>query len=84
MLSKLQDDLKPEGELEEILVDKLAVILWRHRRLIISEGAEIRKATEFFELDEKRLQHDGMIGLTTANIQCGGYISQITNPEVRR
>ena len=81
MLSKLRDDLKPEGRVEEILVDKLAVILWRHRRVIISEGAEIRKGTEFFELDEKRLQHDEIIGLTTANAQCGGYLSQITNPK---
>jgi hypothetical protein len=82
MLSKLRDDLKPEGKVEEILVDKLAVILWRHRRVIISEGGEIRKETEFFELDQKRLQHDQMIALTTANIQCGGYVSQIANPEV--
>jgi hypothetical protein len=82
MLRKLRDDLKPEGKLEEILVDKLAVILWRHRRVIISEGGEIRKEREFFELDQKRLQHDQMIALTTANIQCDGYVSQIANPEV--
>lgn len=82
MLNKLRYDLKAEGEVEEILVDKLAVILWRQRRIIISEGGEIRMKTEFFDLDQKRVQHDQMIALTSFDIQYGGYVSQTANPEV--
>ncbi len=35
LLSGLRYDLKPEGTLEELLVDKLAAIVWRLRRLFI-------------------------------------------------
>jgi len=50
LLSGLRDDLRPEGMLEEILVEKLASLIWRQRRLLMAEGAEIRKGTEFFRL----------------------------------
>jgi hypothetical protein len=36
--------------LEKILVEKLASLIWRHRRLLMAEGAEIRKGTEFFHM----------------------------------
>jgi hypothetical protein len=49
LLSRLRDDLQPEGMLEEILVEKLATLVWRHRRLIIAETAEIRKGVGFLE-----------------------------------
>ena len=62
LLSKLRDDREPEGELKNIQVDKLAADLWRRRRVIIAEGAEIRRGTEFLEFDEKRRQHDQLIG----------------------
>ena len=47
----LWNDLKPEGTLEELLVDNLVTISWRKRRLLIAEGADIRKGTEFVESD---------------------------------
>jgi hypothetical protein len=49
LLSGLRDDLEPQGTLEEILVDKLASLLWRHRRLmsVIVEGERPRKRIEF-------------------------------------
>src|SRR5260370_10105206 len=37
LLSGLRTDLEPEGTLEELLVDKAAVLFWRLRRLIIAE-----------------------------------------------
>lgn len=37
LLSGLLKDFEPEGTLEELLVDKLAVLVWRHRRMIIAE-----------------------------------------------
>ena len=49
MLRGLRNDFKPQGTLEEILVDKLASLLWRHRRLmsVIVEGERPRKRLEF-------------------------------------
>jgi len=46
LLSGLWNRLEPEGTLEELLVDKLAALVWRHRRLIIAVGE--RMGTEFF------------------------------------
>jgi hypothetical protein len=47
LLRGLRNDFKPEGTLEGVLVENLATSLWRKRRLLIAEGAEIRKGTEF-------------------------------------
>jgi hypothetical protein len=47
LLRGLRNDFKPEGALEGVLVENLATSLWRKRRLLIAEGAEIRKGTEF-------------------------------------
>jgi hypothetical protein len=48
----LRDDLEPEGTLEDLLVDKLVALVWRHRRLIVTEGAVIQQGTE--SLDAKQ------------------------------
>ena len=45
---------QPEGELEELLVEKLVSITWRYRRMLKAEGAEIRKHTEFLEGEWRR------------------------------
>src|SRR5215470_9943561 len=44
LLNGLRENLQPEGHLEELLVEKLALSAWRHRRLIIAKTAEIRNA----------------------------------------
>lgn len=46
LLTGLRNDLDPRGSLEEVLVDKLAALLWRHRRLIITEGEQSRRGVE--------------------------------------
>ena len=38
LLNGFRDYFEPEGRLEEFLVEKLAVIVWRHRRLVIADG----------------------------------------------
>jgi hypothetical protein len=43
LLNGLRDHLQPVGTLEILLVDRLATLFWRHRRLLIAEGAEIQK-----------------------------------------
>ena len=42
LLSGLREDLKPIGTLEDVLVEKLPVLIWRYRRLINTETAEIK------------------------------------------
>jgi hypothetical protein len=82
LLEGLQDDLKPQGELENQLVDQLAMLLWRKRRLIIAEGAEIRKATEFLEWDEMLRQHDETPDFAALEFETGHLIHKITKSKV--
>jgi len=41
LATSLRNACQPRGALEEILVEKLAAILWRYRRLITAESGEI-------------------------------------------
>jgi hypothetical protein len=56
LLQGLCEVLKPIGKLEELLIEKLATISWRYRRLLIAEGAEIRKYTEFLQFGRRQLE----------------------------
>jgi hypothetical protein len=47
LLSGLQNDRQPEGTLEQLLVEKLATLLWRYRRLMIAQVAETQKVEIF-------------------------------------
>src|SRR5713226_9292769 len=49
LLARLWKTVRPVGAIEEHLVETLATIIWRERRLYLAEGAEIRKNTEFVE-----------------------------------
>jgi hypothetical protein len=55
----LWEALRPEGRLEELLVDKLATNSWRHRRLLLAEAGEIQQ--QFQELDKQRVQQKDRI-----------------------
>ena len=58
LLAGLRKHYKPKGTLENLLVERLAEILWRRCRLIRAEKGEIQKGTESLEIDEKRNQDD--------------------------
>jgi hypothetical protein len=60
LLNGLFNDLQPEGELEEILVEKLAILIWRYRRLIVAE-AENSQAVDFLAEDEKLLNREHLL-----------------------
>jgi hypothetical protein len=47
LLKGLRDDLQPEGTLEPVLVENLAIILWRKRRVIKAESAEVDEAISY-------------------------------------
>lgn len=44
LLAALTDEFKPEGAVEPFLVEELAAIIWRKRRILAAEGAAINKA----------------------------------------
>jgi len=80
LLVGLRSDLQPAGMLEELLVEKLAALFWRKRRLLIAEGAEIRAGSEFVEWNEKERhrREAAQLRQLTSN---GGLVCQIANPE---
>ena len=41
LLNGLREDLKPEGTLEEVLVQILAMLFWRYRRCIVAQGTHL-------------------------------------------
>jgi hypothetical protein len=79
----LREDFNPEGTLEEILVEKLAMILWRHARLVKAETAEIRKTIEFVEWDETNRQWLEAEKTQPFDIKYhGGLARRIENPVI--
>jgi len=48
LLTGLRIDFKRAGTLEELHVDRLAVTVWRLRRLIIAEKKQATRKTQFF------------------------------------
>ncbi len=44
LLRQLRADLEPQGTLEEMLIEKMAILYWRQRRVLRCENGEIRQA----------------------------------------
>lgn len=80
LLSALYQDRVAEGALEEILVNKLAVLYWRLRRVWTAESAEIRTGADFiqWDADERHRQDAARLPELSCN---GGLIRWIANPE---
>jgi len=51
LLDGLMENFQPQGKLEIVLVENLATLLWRKRRLLQVETAEIEKAQQFVNVD---------------------------------
>lgn len=79
LLTGLRNDLQPAGTLEELLVEKLAALFWRKRRLLIAEGSEIRAGSEFVEWNEKERHRREAAQLR--KLTNGGLLCQIANSE---
>ncbi len=84
LLAGLRETLQPEGALEELLVEKLATTVWRHRRLLLAESAEIRKNTEFVESDQRDQEREAAERLwSMSGLLCGrGLIGNTHNRHV--
>jgi hypothetical protein len=46
MVEEMVETLQPVGSLEEILVEKLTMLVWRYRRLLQAEAAEVASQAE--------------------------------------
>ena len=46
LLAGLREDLQPEGTLEQALVEKLAISLWRFRRFLHAEADDVQAGIE--------------------------------------
>jgi len=79
LLRELLEYHRPEGSTEELLVQKLAILIWRHRRFLEAELAEISKGTEFLGSDDlRRLVFEA----EDRRDSPGGMLSKCTNPLV--
>jgi len=74
----------PQGKMEELLVEKLAVLFWRYRRLTMAECAEIGKVTEFLEFESGREKHFGVTDSELWNPSDNGMLYRCTNGSVYR
>jgi len=82
LLNGLREDLQPRGTLEAALVENLAVLLWRKRRLLRAETAEILSATEFKTLDSVLAQVREAWDYSRAGETSGGMLRHNSNPFV--
>lgn len=57
LVKELTDDMKPEGKLEQLLVEQIAVCFWRLRRVLVAESGEISAATSR-KLSRRESQND--------------------------
>src|SRR5262249_15952402 len=85
LLNGFRNDLQPEGTLERVFVDRLAILSWRYRRFILAGNAEIQKNSAFLEWDEREreekeandaLPYDG----ASLNSEILGLIHEKHNP----
>ena len=90
VLAGLIDYFQPVGSPEELLVEKLATLLWRQRRLIIAEGAEIKRGVAFIESENafeigqeiQRIEEERRPDLTNLLDAQAGLMNRIQNPIV--
>jgi hypothetical protein len=84
LLTGLRESHQPKGTSEGLLVEKLAANVWRQRRLLLAEGAEIQKNKEFFESDQRDREREEAerIARSSDPLNNYGLIRQIHNPHV--
>jgi hypothetical protein len=80
LLAGLREHYKPDGTLEELLVEKLAVDFWRLHRYYAGEGGEIEVGRNFIEWDERERQRAETERIASFP-SGGGLITQLGNFE---
>ena len=83
ILEGLKEYFYPRGAPEGILVDKLATLFWRYRRLLIAEAAEIRKRVAFPDFDKENESSKFIrVLIEEEDAEDTGLMSRIADPEV--
>ena len=83
LLRGFREYFRPEGTPEEVLVEKLATLVWRHRRLVMAERAEIRQGVRFLNWDQENQQRRDADQIPSYLVVLeGGLIRRIENPHV--
>jgi hypothetical protein len=80
LLNGLLDDLQPEGKLESVLVENLAALLWRKRRLLQAENADVSENITFTEIDSMWKRSVEAWEGSRAAIASGGLLKYCNNP----
>lgn len=82
LATSLRNACQPKGTLEDILVEKLAAILWRYRRLITAESGEIGENLSSLGRTDVRLkEHDRLEAEVLRRQESGqGVIGMIYDP----
>jgi hypothetical protein len=80
LLNALYTDRRPKGALEEVLVNRLAGLFWRLRRVGAAEVAEIRTGAEFLQWDENERNRQDASRLSQLSCN-GGLTWWVGNPE---
>lgn len=86
LLRGLRHDLKPEGMLQEMLVEKLVVTLWRYRRFLEAESGEVLKNVRDLKIEavrrfDQKLRVSARIEQDFARTDRRGCISDIYDPD---
>jgi len=82
LLDGLLEDLRPQGKLETTLVENVAVLFWRKRRLFQAESAEISEKIEFVAYESFWNQYVEAWDRSRAAITSGGLLKFSDNPIV--
>jgi hypothetical protein len=84
LLNGLSDYWQPQGKMESVEVENLAVLLWRKRRLLQAENAEISERMKFTGFDYmERRRLEAWEDSRAAKVS-GGLLKNYTNPRVIR
>jgi hypothetical protein len=79
LLFGLQDYYQPQGKLESFLVEKLTILLWRYRRFIKTEKAEISREILPVETEMRMQQADEALQLSRGAIASEGLVTHHDN-----
>jgi hypothetical protein len=87
LLQGIRNDLQPEGTLEGVLVEKLATLMWRYRRMLIAERAEIKMERKYnSHADNRRalIREKALAIETCSYTPSHGLLGEWENAECRK
>lgn len=81
LLQALREDLQPEGTLEDILVEQLATLFWRRRRVLEAEKGAIQENARFILWDKTMEQVEEVVRTDDRLVPwAGGLLRRRLNP----